>query len=67
VEGTLALIAVIGIEASLPPNLAIASALPFHGSIELIRASWTSQSAILPYFLHGLLAVALLLALAMTL
>jgi hypothetical protein len=66
-EGTLALIAVIGVQTSLPSNLAIAPALPFYGSIKLIQASWTSQGAILPYFLHGLLAAALLLALAMVL
>jgi hypothetical protein len=66
-EGTLALIGVIGIQASLPSNLAIAPALPFYGSIKLIRVSWTSQGAILPYLLHGLLAATLLLALAMVL
>jgi hypothetical protein len=58
---------VIGVQTSLPSNLAIAPALPFYGSIELIRVSWTSQGAILPYFLHGLLAAALLLAVAMVL
>jgi hypothetical protein len=66
-EGTLALIAIIGIQTSLPSNLAIAPALPFYGPIKLIRASWTSQGAILPYVLHGLLAATLLLALAMVL
>jgi hypothetical protein len=66
-EGTLALIAIIGVQTSLPLNLAIAPALPFYGPIKLIRASWTSQGAILPYFLHGLLAATLLLALAMVL
>jgi hypothetical protein len=66
-EGTLALIAVIGVQTSLPSNLAIAPALPFYGSIKLIQASWTSQGAILPYILHGLLAAALLLTLAMVL
>jgi hypothetical protein len=64
-EGTLALIAVIGVQTSLPSNLAIAPALPFYGPIKLIRTSWTSQGAILPYFLHGLLAATVLLALAM--
>jgi len=66
-EGTLALIAVIGVQTSLPPNLAIAPALPFYGPIKLIQTSWTSHGAILPYLLHGLLAAALLLALAMVL
>jgi hypothetical protein len=66
-EGTLALIGVIGVQTSLPPNLAIAPALPFYGPIKLVQASWTSQGAILPYFLHGLLAATLLLALAMVL
>jgi hypothetical protein len=64
-EGTLALIAVIGIQSSLPSSLAIAPMLPFYGPIKLIQASWTFQGAILPYLLHGLLAAALLLALAM--
>ena len=45
-EGTLALVGVIGVQTSLPPNLAIAPALPFYGPIKLIRASWTSQGAI---------------------
>ncbi|MGI9008022.1 MAG: hypothetical protein ACR2FU_17815 [Streptosporangiaceae bacterium] len=66
-EGTLALIGVIGVQTSLPPTLAIAPALPFHGPIKLIQVSWASQGAILPYFLHGLLAATLLLLLAMVL
>jgi hypothetical protein len=66
-EGTLVLIAVIGVQTSLPSNLAVAPALPFYGPVKLIRASWTSQGAILPDVLHGLLAAALLLALAMIL
>jgi hypothetical protein len=66
-EGTLALIAIIGIQTSLPPNLAIAPALPFYGPVKLIQTSWNSQGAILPYVLHGLLAAGLLLALAMVL
>jgi hypothetical protein len=66
-EGTLALIAIIGVQTSLPSNLAIAPALPFYGPIQLIQTSWNSHGAILPYFLHGLLAAVLLLALAMVL
>jgi hypothetical protein len=66
-EGTLALIAIIGIQTSLPSNLAIAPALPFYGPVKLIQTSWNSQGAILPYVLHGLLAAGLLLALAMVL
>ena len=66
-EGTLALIAIIGIQSSLPSNLAIAPALPFYGPVKLVRAAWYSQGAILPYLLHGLLAATLLLALAMIL
>ena len=66
-EGTLALIAIIGVQTSLPSNLAIAPALPFYGPVKLIRTSWDSQGAILPYFLHGVLAASLLLALAMVL
>jgi hypothetical protein len=66
-EGTLALIAIIGIQTSLPPDLAIAPALPFYGPIKLIQTSWNSHGAILPYFGHGLLAAGLLLALAMVL
>lgn len=66
-EGTLALIAIIGVQTSLPPNLAIAPALPFYGPVKLIQTSWNSQGAILPYFLHGLLAATLLLVLAMVL
>jgi hypothetical protein len=66
-EGTLALIAIIGVQTSLPSNLAIAPALPFYGPIKLIQTSWNSHGAILPYFLHGLLAAGLLLALAMVL
>ena len=66
-EGTLALIGIIGVQTSLPSNLAIAPALPFYGPIKLIQTSWNSQGAILPYFLHGLLAATLLLALAMVL
>jgi hypothetical protein len=64
-EGTLALIGVIGVQSSLSSTLAIAPALPFYGSIKLVQASWTSAGAIMPYFLHGLLAATLLLALAM--
>jgi hypothetical protein len=37
----------------------------FYGPIRLVQTSWTSQGAILPYLLHGLLAAALLLAVAM--
>jgi hypothetical protein len=66
-EGTLALIAIIGVQTSLPSNLTVAPALPFYGPVELIRTSWDSQGAILPYFLHGVLAASLLLALAMVL
>jgi membrane-bound metal-dependent hydrolase YbcI (DUF457 family) len=66
-EGTLALIGIIGVQTSLPPNLAIAPALPFYGPVKLIRTAWNSQGAILPYFLHSLLAAGLLLALAMVL
>jgi hypothetical protein len=66
-EGTLALIAIIGVQTSLPSNLAIAPALPFYGPVKLIWTSWDSQGAILPYFLHGVLAASLLLALAMVL
>ena len=66
-EGTLALIAIIGVQTSQPSNLAIAPALPFYGPIKLIQTSWNSHGAILPYFLHSLLAAGLLLALAMVL
>ena len=62
-----ALIAIIGVQTSLPPDLAIAPALPFYGPIKLIQTSWNSHGAILPYLLHGLLAAGLLLALAMVL
>jgi hypothetical protein len=66
-EGTLALIAIIGVQTSLPPDLAVAPALPFYGPIKLIQTSWNSHGAILPYLLHSLLAASLLLALAMVL
>jgi len=66
-EGTLALIGIIGVQTSLPANLAAAPALPFYGPVKLIRTSWNSHGAILPYLLHGLLAASLLLALAMVL
>ena len=66
-EGALALIAIIGVQTSHPLNLAIAAALPLCGPVKLMRTSWDSQCAILPYFLHGVLAAGLLLALAMVL
>ena len=66
-EGTLALIGIIGVQSSLPSSLAVAPALPFYGPVRLVRTAWTSQGAILPAVLHGLLAASLLLALAMLL
>lgn len=66
-EGTLALIAVVGVQASLPHDVAIGTALPFHGATQLVGVAWTSTGAILPHLLHagvatgGLLLVFLVL------
>ncbi len=66
-EGTLALIGVIGVQTSVPSSVAIAPLLPFYGPLELIRVAWTSQGAILPSVLHGLLVATVLLVVAMLL
>lgn len=38
-EGTLVLIGVVGVESSVPPDSALASALPLYGPFELLQAS----------------------------
>ncbi|MGH9061100.1 MAG: hypothetical protein ACRDZY_16550, partial [Acidimicrobiales bacterium] len=66
-EGTLALIVVIGVQMGMPSSAAFAPATPFYGPLKLIRAAWTGHGEILPYFLHGLLVAAVLLVVAMLL
>jgi len=44
IEGTLALIAIIEVQTSLPSNLAVSPALPFYGPVQLVRTSWNAQA-----------------------
>lgn len=60
-EGTLALIAVVGLQASLPHDLALGVALPFHGATQLVGVAWASSGAVLPHLLHTAAATGALL------
>jgi hypothetical protein len=59
-EGTLALIGVLGVQMSLPATVAGAAALPFYGSMTLLEHAYgtdVSEGAAVP---HALMALALL-------
>jgi hypothetical protein len=60
-EGVLALIALIGIQTSLPTDAAIGPALPFYGPTRLVEAAWNSSGSVVAPLLHaGAAAIALL-------
>jgi hypothetical protein len=52
-EGTLAIIGIVGIEMSVPSNSGLASVLPLYGPLKLIEAALGSADALAPAVLHG--------------
>jgi hypothetical protein len=61
-EGTLALIAIVGVQISLPSQSAVGAAMPFHGPIQLASVAWDSAGAVLSPLLHATAAAAVLLS-----
>ncbi len=53
-EGTLAIIGIVGIELSLPTSAALAPFLPLYGPLNLLRVAAGSGEAVAPSLVHGL-------------
>lgn len=60
-EGVLALIAVNGVQTSLPTDMAIGPALPFYGPTRLVEVAWNSAGSVVLPLLHAGTAAAVLL------
>jgi hypothetical protein len=64
-EGTLVLIGVVGVAMSVPPETAVAKALPLWGPIEImVTATGAGDGSSAAALVHGLLSALLLLAVA---
>lgn len=59
-EGVLALVAVNGIQTSIPAGSAIGPALPFYGPTRLVDIAWGSSGSLLAPLLHAAVAVTVL-------
>lgn len=62
-EGSLALIAIVGVQISLPIHSTVSAAMPLHGPIRLAGVAWDSAGSVMPPLLHAAAAAAILLAL----
>ena len=60
-EGALALIALVGMQISLPSDSPVAVAMPFHGPIQLAGVAWGSTGSVGLALLHSGAAAAVLL------
>ena len=60
-EGALALIAVVGVQISLPSDSAIAVAMPFYGPTQLAGVAWSGAGPVASSVGHSGVAVAVLL------
>lgn len=60
-EGSLALIAIVGVQISLPSHSAVSSAMPLHGPIRLASVAWDSTGSVIAPLLHALAGTAVLL------
>jgi hypothetical protein len=63
-EGTIALVLVVGVQSSVPASSPVAPLLPFNGPMRLVLVSWTGDGAITSRLAHAGVAAALLLGLA---
>src|SRR5258708_5497339 len=61
-EGTLALIAIVVVQISLPSQSAVGAAMPFHGPIQLASVAWDSAGSVISPLLHAAAAAAVLLS-----
>jgi hypothetical protein len=61
-EGSLALIAIVGVQISLPSHSAISAAMPLHGPIQLANVAWDRTGSIIPPLLHAITAAVVLLS-----
>ncbi len=66
-EGLLALIAVIGVQTSIPTDATITPVLPFYGPTRLVVIAWDSTGDLLPPLLHSAVTIAVLLTIFLTL
>lgn len=64
-EGTLVLVGIVGVESSIPPDTALASALPLYGPFEVLRASiGVPDVSVSAAIVHGAVTTALLVGVA---
>jgi hypothetical protein len=63
-EGTLAIVGVVGVNMSVPPHAALAPALPFYGAAEFLHRAAGAAKAGAPALAHALGYTAALLAIA---
>ena len=63
-EGTLAIVGVVGVNMSVPPDAALAPALPFYGAAEFLHRAAGAAEAGAPALAHALGYTAALLAIA---
>jgi hypothetical protein len=63
-EGTIALVLVVGVQSSVPVTSPVAPYLPFYGPTQLLRVGWFSTGSVIPWLAHAAMAATIILVAA---